>query len=101
MVMDYQTMILVGLDHLMLTQTTTTMDSLMCLKMHAVPTHSMPTASLLTWTVTPSVTMQTMTRTVTELTTSTKRVSLACLLAVHQSTLIPTVTESVTDLNLQ
>ena len=101
MVMDCQTTILAGPGHLTLTMTMTTMDSQMCLKNHAVPTHSMPTASLLTWTVTPSVTMQTMTRTVTELTTSTKRATLVCLLAVHQSTLIPMVTEFVTDLNLQ
>ena len=101
MVMDYQTTILVGLDRLMLTQTTITMDSQMCLKMHAVLIHSMPTAFLLTWMATPSVTVMMMTRTVTELTTSTKQVLLVCLRAVHQSTLIPMAMESVMDLNLQ
>ena len=101
MVMAYQTMILVGLDRLMLTMMMTTMDTQMCLKMHAVLIHSMPTAFLMTWMATPSVTVMMMTRTVTELTTSTKQVLLVCLRAVHQSTLIPMVMESVTVLNLQ
>ena len=101
MVMAYQTTILAGLDRLMLTQTTITMDSQMRLKMHAVLIHSMPTAFLLTWMATPSVMVMMMTRTATELTTSTKQVLLVCLRAVHQSTLILMAMESVTVLNLQ
>ena len=101
MAMDYQTTILAGLDRLMLTQTTITMDSQMRLKMHAVLIHSMPTAFLLTWMATPSVTEMTRTRTVTELTTTMKQVLLVCLRAVHQSTLILMAMESVTVLNLQ
>ena len=101
MAMDYQTTILLGLDLHMLTMMTTTMDSQMHLKMHVVLIHSMRTAFLLTWMAMPSVTVMMMTRTATELTTSTKQALLACLRAVHQSILIRMVTESVTDLNLQ
>ena len=96
MVMDYQTTILTGPALHTLTMMTTTMDSQMRLKRHVARIHSMPTASLPTWTVTPSAMVTILTWTVMVSTTSTKRERQEYRLVPHQPIPTRTATESVT-----